>query len=294
MGLSGATAGVLRDGDKQIPIVARLRLEERARLEDVSQLSVAPAAGGPSVPIGQVAAIVPAMEPVVLRRRNFFPCVTVSCFPTEGHLASEVVAAAEPEMRQLESRLPAGYTIEQGGEQEEQIKAFLQLVSVLVISVVCIYIALVFEFKNAVKPLTVFAAVPYGMVGSVIGLRVMDQPFGFMAFLGIISLVGVLVSHIIVLFDFIEGANRRGDSLETALLDAGVQRLRPILITVGATVTAFIPLALHGGPLWQPLCYAQIGGLLVGAVSTLLLVPMLYTIFVRDWKLVRWEPQEPM
>ena len=149
--------------------------------------------------------------------------------------------------------------------------------------------ALAFQFKNAVKPLIVFAAVPYGMVGALIGLGVMGQPFGFMAFLGIVSLVGVIVSHIIVLFDFIEEAHEAGEDFEEALLDAGMQRLRPILITVGATVIALFPLALHGGPLWEPLCYAQIGGLSVATFITLLLVPVLYAIFVYDLKIVKWE-----
>ena len=129
---------------------------------------------------------------------------------------------------------------------------------------------------------------PYGTVGSLIGLGIMGQPFGFMAFLGIVSLVGVIVSHIIVLFDFIEEAHAAGENFEQALLDAGLQRLRPILITVGATVIALVPLALHGGPLWEPLCYAQIGGLSVATFITLLLVPVLYAIFVYDLKLVHW------
>jgi multidrug efflux pump subunit AcrB len=90
----------------------------------------------------------------------------------------------------------------------------------------------------------------------------MGSPFGFMAFLGIVSLVGVIVSHIIVLFDFIEEKHAEGEPLKEALLDAGIMRLRPVLITVGATVIALFPLALHGGPLWEPMCYAQIGGLL--------------------------------
>jgi multidrug efflux pump subunit AcrB len=291
---AGRAVGVLREGDTQIPIIARLRLEDRARLGDLDSLYVYPSQGGQAVPIGQVAKIVPRMEAVVLRRRNQFPCITVSCFPTAGHLASDVDGAARAGLDRLRATLPPGYQIEQGGEIEEQQKAFLQLVAVLAVSVVCIYLALTFEFKNAVKPLLVFAAVPYGVIGAVIGLRVMNEPFGFMAFLGIISLVGVLVSHIIVLFDFIEAARKRGEALETALLEAGVQRLRPILVTVGATVIAFFPLALHGGPLWEPLCYAQIGGLCVGALTTLLLVPTLYTIFVRDWRIVKWDQPESL
>jgi len=97
------------------------------------------------------------------------------------------------------------------------------------------------------------------------------------------------VSHVIVLFDFIEEKHAEGEPLEQALLDAGIMRLRPVLITVAATVIALFPLAAHGGPLWEPLCYAQIGGLIVATVVTLLLVPVLYAAFVRDLKLVRWE-----
>lgn len=87
----------------------------------------------------------------------------------------------------------------------------------------------------------------------------MRVPFGFMSFLGIASLVGVIVSHEIVLFEFVEERERLGDPLIEALLDAGIERLRPIVITVGATALGLFPLAVHGGPLWQPMCYSQIG-----------------------------------
>jgi multidrug efflux pump subunit AcrB len=102
--------------------------------------------------------------------------------------------------------------------------------------------------------------------------------------------VGVIVSHVIVLFDFIEEAREHGESLEEALLDAGILRLRPVLITVGATVFALVPLALHGGPLWEPLCYVQIGGLAFATVITLILVPVFYSISVLDLKIVKWVP----
>jgi multidrug efflux pump subunit AcrB len=163
---------------------------------------------------------------------------------------------------------------------------------VLAVSVLLIFMALVFQFKNAIKPFIVFAAVPFGMVGAIAALWIMGQPFGFMAFLGIVSLVGVIVSHIIVLFDFIEEKHAEGAPLIEALLDAGIMRLRPVLITVGATVIALFPLASHGGPLWEPMCYAQIGGLSVATFITLLLVPVIYAIFVLDLKLVKWEKTE--
>jgi len=115
-----------------------------------------------------------------------------------------------------------------------------------------------------------------------------------MAFLGVASLIGVIVSHIIVLFDFIEEMHEQGEPLIEALLDAGIVRLRPVLITVAATAIALFPLAAHGGPLWEPLCYAQIGGLTMATFVTLLLVPVLYATFVLDLKVVSWgEKGEP-
>ena len=113
-----------------------------------------------------------------------------------------------------------------------------------------------------------------------------------MAFLGVVSLVGVIVSHIIVLFDFIEEKHHEGAPLVEALLDAGILRLRPVLITVAATVIALFPLAIHGGPLWEPMCYAQIGGLTAATFITLLLVPVIYAIAVLDLKLVQWKLAE--
>ena len=113
-----------------------------------------------------------------------------------------------------------------------------------------------------------------------------------MAFLGIVSLIGVVVSHIIVLFEFIEERREEGEELKLALIDAGILRLRPVLITVAATVIALFPLAAHGGPLWEPLCYAQIGGLTIATFVTLGLVPILYSIVVLDLKWVAWEQKE--
>ena len=196
-------------------------------------------------------------------------------------------------IKEFQSKLPPGYFLEIGGEYEEQQKGFKEMTIVMGISVMLIYLALVIQFRSAVKPLLVFAAIPYGMSGAVASLSIMGQPFGFMAFLGVASLVGVIVSHVIVLFDFIEEAHERGEPLREALLDAGIVRLRPVMITVGATVLGLVPLAMHGGPLWEPLCYAQIGGLTIATFVTLILVPVLYSIFVLDLKLIQWETLHP-
>jgi multidrug efflux pump subunit AcrB len=158
----------------------------------------------------------------------------------------------------------------------------------MAISIALIFIALAIQFRHTIKPLLVLAAARYGVVGALIALRGMGSAFGVMAFLGIASLIGVIVSHVIVLFDFIEEMHEKGEPLEQALLDAGIVRLRPVMIAVGTTILALFPLAIHGGPLWQPLCFAQIGGLGVATFIALLLVPVLYSIFVLDLKTLEW------
>jgi multidrug efflux pump subunit AcrB len=286
--MSGAAVTVLREGDKQIPVVARLRMEERAQLGDIQNLYVY-GQGGQKVPLRSVSRLDFSLHREVIRRRDQFRTITVSAAPVEGVLASQVMTLGRPKLMELAHSLPPGYRLEIGGEEEKQVQGFGNLATVLVISVACIFLALVFQFKNAVKPFIVFAAVPYGTVGALLALWITNTAFGFMAFLGVISLVGVIVSHIIVLFDFIEEKHAEGEPFVQAVLDAGIMRLRPVMITVGATVIALFPLALHGGPLWEPLCYAQIGGLAAATFITLLLVPVIYSIVVLDLKLVKWK-----
>jgi multidrug efflux pump subunit AcrB len=290
IGLNGYQLTELREGDRRVPVIARLRMEERARLADLRNLYVYSSQGSQKVPLRQIASLSTDMRQEKINRRGQFRTVTVGAFPRRGVLASEVLLASKEDLDRFVAELPPGMKFEIAGEQEKQDDGFAELVLVLGTSVALIFIALAVQFKNAVKPLLVFGAIPYGMIGAIISLGIMGAPFGFMAFLGIVSLVGVIVSHVIVLFDFIEEAREKGETLEEALLDAGILRLRPVLITVGATVFALVPLALHGGPLWEPLCYAQIGGLTIATFVTLILVPVFYSIAVLDLKIVKWEP----
>jgi multidrug efflux pump subunit AcrB len=286
--MSGLPVATLREGKEQIPVVTRLRVIERAQLSDVQNLYVHSSQGPQKIPLEQISSVAYRMETEKLRRRNQFRTITVSCFPAAHLLPSDIMKQARARLEAFGRTLPPGYRWEIGGEEEEQVKGFREMRMVMVLSILMIFLALVFQFRSAVKPLLVFAAIPYGMVGALAALAGMGAPFGFMAFLGIVSLIGVIVSHVIVLFDFIEEAHHRGEPLEQALLDAGILRLRPVMITVGATVFGLVPLALHGGPLWEPLCYAQIGGLTVATFVTLLMVPVLYAVVVKDLRLVKW------
>ena len=290
--MSGAPVGVFKEGDKNIPIVARLRMQERAQLADIKNLYVYSSQTNNRVPLLSIATVGNSLETGRIARREHFRTVSILCYPQPGVLASEVLNPILPKLQEFQKNLPPGYQLRIGGERAKQIDGFANLKLVLLVSLLGIYLALLIQFNNAVKPLLVFAAAPYGVIGSLIALSITHTPFGFMAFLGIASLIGVIVSHVIVLFDFIEEMHAKGEPLEQALPDAGIQRIRPVMITVLATILALFPLALEGGPLWQPLCYAQIGGLAVATFITLLLVPVLYSIFVLDLKIIRWDVKE--
>lgn len=288
--LNGQTLTNLRDGHRLIPVTARMRMDERSQIQNLKNLYVYSQDGKKKVRLDQVATVRMVMQPQTIGRENYHRAIDVGCFTDEGVLASEVFAQFEPKMKELTEEFKAqGITWEIGGEAKEQRSGFVNLAVVLLISVTMIYIALLSQFKNVVKPLVVFAAIPYGMVGAILGLWLMGAPFGFMAFLGCASLVGVIVSHVIVLFDYIEEMHAHGENMRDSLLHAGIARLRPVFITVGATVIALFPLAKSGGPLWEPLCYTQIGGLSMATMVTLVLVPVLYTICVLDLKVLHWD-----
>ena len=287
--LSGTRVATLLEGDKQIPVVARLYRRERATVQDLENLYVYPSGGGKPVPLKAISSVQYRLETQRIRRRAHYRTITVAAFTAPGVLASEVLNEALPKIKELQATVPTGYKIEIGGEYAKQQTGFGELSVILLISCLMIYVALVIQFNSAIKPILVFMCVPYGVVGALLALLVMGTPFGFMAFLGIASLIGVIVSHVIVLFDFIEEMHEKGEPFMEAVLDAGIERLRPVLITVGAAVLALVPLSIRGGPLWEPLCYAQIGGLSVATFIELLLVPVFYGIFVLDLKLIKWE-----
>jgi multidrug efflux pump subunit AcrB len=288
-GISGTTVAALQEGQKQIPVVARMRMSERARLSDIQNLYVYASQDTSKVPLTQLSQIDHDLVNGRIIRLEQFRTMNIRSFPAAGHLSSEVINHVMPRLRALQASLPPGYQLQIGGEYDKTKSGFRNMSMVMAISFAAVFLALLFQFKNAIKPLVVLAAAPYGMIGAFCALWIMHEPFGFMAFLGVASLVGVIVSHSIVLFDYIEERHYEGDDFENAIIDAGILRLRPVLITVFATVLALFPLALHGGPLWKPLCYAQIGGLLVATIVTKLQLPVMYAIFVLDLKLLEWK-----
>jgi multidrug efflux pump subunit AcrB len=245
-------------------------------------------ATGVKVPLGQFAEFRPEFVPPKISRRDNERCLTVKCDVVGGVLSSDVCAYIEARLAKSSKSWPAGYHFQVAGEKEEQSKGFGSLIIAMIVSVLAIYLALILQFNSLTKPMVVFAAVPFGMVGGLMGLIVFGVPLGFFALLGVSSLIGVIISHVIVLFEYIEEAHERGEPLRRAVIDAALVRLRPVLVTVLATVGGLIPLAVKGGPLWEPLCYVQIMGLLSATLVTKVVVPVFYVLFVEDLKLIKW------
>ena len=286
--LSGATATTIRERDRLIPVNFRLRPDERGQIEEIKTMTVASSQTGARVPLEQIASLVPEFVSPKISRRDNERCMTVKCDVEPGILASDVYQFLEDRLAKVVPEWPAGYHFQVGGEKEEQSKGFGSLVISMMVSTLAIYLALILQFNSLTKPLVVFAAVPFGMIGGLMGLIVFGVPLGFFALLGVSSLIGVIISHVIVLFEYIEEAHERGEPLRRAVIDAALVRLRPVLVTVLATVGGLIPLAVKGGPLWEPLCYVQIMGLLVATLVTKIVVPVFYVLFVEDFKLIKW------
>lgn len=286
--LSGYTATNIREGDRLIPIAFRLRPDERGSLEALQALSVVGSQSGARVPLSQIGTLRPEFIPPKIARRDNERCLTVKCDVAPGLLASDAYTFIEAKLAKAVPSWPPGYHFQIGGEKEEQGKGFGSLTIAMIVSVFAIYLALIMQFNSLTKPLVVFAAVPFGMVGGLMGLIVFGVPLGFFALLGVSSLIGVIISHVIVLFEYIEEAHERGEPLRRAVIDAALVRLRPVLVTVLATVGGLIPLAIKGGPLWEPLCYVQIMGLLIATLVTKVVVPVFYVLFVEDFGLIKW------
>lgn len=244
-----------------------------------------PGPDGQPLPFKAVACIVMKDEYPVISHLHGRRTVTVKAFAPFGELASSVLQRAKPAIERVV--LPAGWSVAYAGEELELKKSQLEMSRVMAISLALIALAMLVQFRSFMKSLVVMLTVPLGLIGAFVGLAVGHASFGFMALLGIVSLAGVIVSHIIVLSDFIEEARREGMPLEEALVQAGLVRLRAVLATVFATVCGLIPLAVSGGQLWQPLTSVHIFGLLFGTLLTLLLLPVLYYLFCAKLKWIK-------
>ena len=216
---------------------------------------------------------------------NQLRTVTVKAYVPFGELASEILDRARPALAKI--KLEPGYEMRFAGEDKELRESRAEMNLVMMISLALIFITMVLQFRSVIKSLVVMLTVPLGLIGAILGLAITHSPLGFTALLAMVSLAGIMVSHIIVLSDYIEMARANSLPLEQALVKAGLARLRPVLVTVLATVGGLIPLFLTGGALWHPLTAVHIFGLLLATVLTLVMLPALSYIFCAKLKFIK-------
>ncbi len=268
----------LREGDHIIPVVVRLRIEERDQAEKIRALYIHSANAEP-VPFASFARIKIEPSYALIPHYNLLRTVTVNSYAPAGVLSSTILDHARSALNAI--KLPPGYRLNIAGEDKELKKGQSEMGAVMLVSITLIALAMLFQFNSVAKAVVVLLTVPLGLIGAFFGLAVTHSPLGFMALLGIVSLAGVIVSHIIVLSDFIEEARAEGMPLEKALVQSGLVRLRAVLVTVLATVGGLLPLFYTGGALWHSLTSVHIFGLLMATVLTLVLLPVLYFVFCR-------------
>lgn len=274
----------LREGDHLIPVNLRLRPDELTEAERIRSVYVESSRAG-MIPLESFAklSIEPAFSTVPHVRQ--LRTVTVKAMAPVGVLPASIMAEARAALQAVP--LPQGYTLDLAGETKELAKTQKEMGAVFGVSLAAIFLAIVLQFGSVSKSLVVMATVPLGLIGAFSGIVLFQTNMGFMAFLAIVSLAGVIVSHIIVLSDYIEEARAEGMPLRQALVHAGLVRLRPVIVTVLSTVCGLIPLAQKGGELWRPLTAVHIVGLLGATGLTLIVLPVIYLIFAEKLKWIR-------
>jgi multidrug efflux pump subunit AcrB len=276
--LSGTTIGQYREGDRLIDIVLRQPAEERDAITDLRSAYV-PTASGRAVPLAQVGRIEFGWEPGILWRENRDYAVTVQGDVVDGVQGATVSAQLLPELRQLEAQMPAGYRIDVAGAVAESSKGQGAILAGVPLMLFLIFTLLMLQLQSFSRSLLVFLTGPLGIAGVAAALLIFDRPFGFVALLGVVALMGMIMRNSVILIDQIEQDRRRGVPDWNAIVEAAVRRFRPIVLTAAAAVLAMVPLTRS--VFWGPMAVAIMGGLVVATALTLLALPAMYAAWFR-------------
>jgi multidrug efflux pump subunit AcrB len=265
----------LREGGEVVPVVLRVRPEECDDAKKIRDLGVESLASS-LVPLREFAQVETKPAFAILHHHGQRRAVTVKSYSSFGDYPATVLARARPAIDRIV--LPPGYLLAYDGEAKELRQSREEMGGVMLVSLALIALTMIVQFNSVTQSVVVMLTVPLGLIGALAGLTLFHAPLGFMAMLAVVSLAGVIVSHIIVLSDAIEEARTEGVDPHTALIRAGLIRMRPVLVTALATAGGLIPLALSGGELWRPLTAVHIFGLLITTVLTLFLLPVFYSL----------------
>jgi len=289
--LTGSQVGQFREGDKLIDIVLRQPLDERNAITDIANAYL-PTASGKAIPLTQIAKPVFAWEPGVMWREGRDYAITVQSDIVEGLQGATVSQELQPRLKALEAQWHGSgmtdYRIEVAGAVEESSKGTGSIAAGAPLMLFIMFTLLMLQLHSFSRSVLVFLTAPMGIAGVAAALLLLNRPFGFVALLGVIALMGMIMRNSVILIDQIEQDRARGVPTWTAIVEAAVRRCRPIMLTAAAAVLAMIPLSRS--VFWGPMAVAIMGGLVVAPVLTLLALPAMYAAWFR----VRPASEEPL
>ena len=272
---TGQTVTQVRDDIYLVDVVARATDEQRMSLDTLQSLQIALPNGGVA-PLTQLATFEFRQESPLIWRRDRTPTLTVQADPAPGLTAETAVAALAPAVAALNAQLPPQYRIETGGTVEESAKSQRSVFAQAPLMLFLMTTFLMIQLQSFSRMFLVIAIVPMGLIGIVAALLIFGKPLGFVAILGILSLLGMIARNAVILVEQIEIERREQSDQWKAVVDATISRFRPIVLTAISTVLGLIPIAPT--VFWGPMAFAIMGGLLVATVLTLVVTPALYTL----------------
>jgi multidrug efflux pump len=276
--ISGVPVTTVRDGIEKVGVIARAVPSERLDLAHVGDLTVT-SRNGVAVPLQQIAKIEYSHEEPILWRRNRDMAITVRSDVNDGVQAPDVTNQIFPKLQEIRDHLEPAYRIEAGGAFEESAKGNASIFMLFPLMVIVMLTLLMIQLQNFSRLLLVFLTAPLGIVGASLGLNVANQPFGFVALLGLIALAGMIMRNTVILVDQIETDVAHGMTRREAIVEATVRRARPVVLTALAAILAMIPLSRSA--FWGPMAITIMGGLFVATFLTLLYLPGLYALWFR-------------
>jgi multidrug efflux pump subunit AcrB len=275
---SGRTVSEFREGDDIFPIVARAAEAERVDVDRVKTIAVYVRGSDRQVPLLQVADVELVNDWSRIARENMSRTITVEA-RNRLMTAEDMVPVIADDLARIEADLPPGHAIEFDGVVAQSAEGRAALAANIPLCLGAMLVLLVAQFNGYARPLIIFATIPLVLIGAVLGLLVLGADFGFMPILGIYALAGIIINNAIVLVDRIDIERRNGAKPDLdALIDACARRLRPILMTTITTILGLLPLIIFADALFYGMASVMAGGLLVGTILTLGVVPVLYSL----------------
>ncbi|WP_114948087.1 efflux RND transporter permease subunit [Microvirga calopogonii] len=276
--VGGKSITQVRDSIYLVDVVDRARSAERQSIETLQNLQL-PGRSGQSVPLAAVATFHYELEQPVIWRRNRLPTITVRGSIADTTQPATVVQQLEPKVREFVRTLPAGYQVAIGGPVEESAKSQGPIAAVVPLMLFIMATILMVQLQSFSRLFLVVAVAPLGLIGVVAAMLPSGAPLGFVAILGVLALVGILIRNSVILVVQIEDLRREGWAAWEAVVEATMHRTRPILLTAAAASLALIPISRE--VFWGPMAYAMMGGIIMGTLLTLLFLPALYVAWFR-------------